>query len=53
MSARRFRGRVYLTISLALVALSFPLDDAAGLACSLTGVAFSVAALRNLRGGAR
>ncbi|MEV1321934.1 hypothetical protein AB0J14_38300 [Micromonospora arborensis] len=51
--SRRTRGRVYLIASLVLVALSFPLDDAAGLACSLSGVAFSVAALRNLRGGVR
>lgn len=51
--SRRVRARVYLSASLVLVALSFPLDDAAGLVCSLSGIAFSVAALRNLRGGAR
>lgn len=51
--SRRTRARIYLALSLALVALSFPLDDAAGLACSLAGIAFSAAALRNLRGGAQ
>lgn len=50
---RRTRGRIYLGFALVLVALSFPLDGAAGLVCSLSGVVLSLAAMRNLRGGAR
>lgn len=39
--------------SFALSALTFPLDGGAGVVCGLSAVALSLAAIRNLRGGAR